>query len=120
VRQYSLSNDPAELDRYVIAVLREPASRGGSAAVHEQLQAGQQITISHPRNHFELHAPARKHLLLAGGIGITPILAMARKLARDGADFACTTAAARASAWRLPRPSRLRNGLTRRRSMWMT
>ncbi|UBQ41336.1 PDR/VanB family oxidoreductase [Comamonas thiooxydans] len=88
VRQYSLSNDPAELDRYVIAVLREPASRGGSAAVHEQLQAGQQITISHPRNHFELHAPARKHLLLAGGIGITPILAMARKLAHDGAEFA--------------------------------
>lgn len=87
VRQYSLSNDCAEADRYVIAVLREPASRGGSAAVHEQLQAGQQITISAPRNHFALHRPAQKHLLLAGGIGITPILAMARQLAREQADF---------------------------------
>ena len=87
VRQYSLSNDPAELDRYVIAVLREPASRGGSAAVHEQLQAGQQITISLPRNHFELHAPARKHLLLAGGIGITPLKAMAHALAARGESF---------------------------------
>ncbi|MFS4551587.1 PDR/VanB family oxidoreductase [Comamonas resistens] len=87
VRQYSLSNDCAEADRYVIAVLREPASRGGSAAVHEQLQAGQQITISAPRNHFALHRPAQKHLLLAGGIGITPILAMARDLARESADF---------------------------------
>ena len=87
VRQYSLSNDCAESDRYVIAVLREPASRGGSAAVHEQLQAGQQITISAPRNHFALHSQAQKHLLLAGGIGITPILAMARQLAREGADF---------------------------------
>lgn len=87
VRQYSLSNDCAQADRYVIAVLRESASRGGSAAVHEQLQQGEQITISAPRNHFELYEAAQKHLLLAGGIGITPILAMARKLARDCADF---------------------------------
>lgn len=87
VRQYSLSNDPGLSGRYVIAVLREPASRGGSAAVHEQLQPGQQITISAPRNHFALHGAAQKHCLLAGGIGITPILAMAQQLARDGADF---------------------------------
>ncbi|MDR2298030.1 MAG: PDR/VanB family oxidoreductase [Comamonas sp.] len=87
VRQYSLSNDCAEADRYVIAVLREPASRGGSAAVHEQLKTGQQITISAPRNHFALHGSAQKHLLLAGGIGITPILAMARNLAREAAEF---------------------------------
>jgi vanillate O-demethylase ferredoxin subunit len=87
VRQYSLSNDCAEPDRYVIAVLRESASRGGSAAVHEQLQQGQNLAISAPRNHFALHAPAQRHLLLAGGIGITPILSMARQLAREGADF---------------------------------
>lgn len=87
VRQYSLSNDSAEQDRYVIAVLREQASRGGSAAVHEQLQAGQQITISAPRNHFALQEGVQKHLLLAGGIGITPILAMARQLAREQAEF---------------------------------
>ena len=88
VRQYSLSNDCAEPDRYVIAVLRESASRGGSAAVHEQLQQGQVLSISAPRNHFALDATAQKHLLLAGGIGITPILAMARQLAREQADFA--------------------------------
>ena len=87
VRQYSLSNDSAEQDRYVIAVLRESASRGGSAAVHEQLQPGQQISISAPRNHFGVQAGAQKHLLLAGGIGITPILAMARQLAREQALF---------------------------------
>lgn len=87
VRQYSLSNDCAEPDRYVIAVLRESASRGGSAAVHEQLQQGQNLSISAPRNHFALHAQAQRHLLLAGGIGITPILSMARQLAREGADF---------------------------------
>lgn len=88
VRPYSLCNDCAEPDCYVIAVLRESASRGGSAAVHEQLQTGQQLSISAPRNHFALDAQARKHLLLAGGIGITPMLAMARCLAREGADFA--------------------------------
>lgn len=88
VRQYSLCNDPQDTGRYVVGVLREAASRGGSAAVHEQVQEGQQIAIGAPRNHFALHAggPAR-HLLLAGGIGITPVLAMARQLAREGADF---------------------------------
>jgi vanillate O-demethylase ferredoxin subunit len=88
VRQYSLCNDPQDAGRYVVGVLREAASRGGSAAVHEQVHEGQQIAIGAPRNHFALHAgrPAR-HLLLAGGIGITPILAMARQLAREGADF---------------------------------
>lgn len=89
VRQYSLCNDPADATHYMLGVLRDAASRGGSAAVHELLHEGQQITISAPRNHFTLHAgqPAR-HVLLAGGIGITPLLAMAWQLARDGADFA--------------------------------
>ena len=88
VRQYSLCNDPGDAARYVVGVLRDAASRGGSAAVHEQLGEGQQITIGAPRNLFALHPqrPAR-HLLLAGGIGITPLLAMARQLAREGADF---------------------------------
>lgn len=88
VRPYSLSNDDAEPNRYVVAVLREPASRGGSAAVHELLQEGQFLTISTPRNHFALQDAAPRHLLLAGGIGITPILSMARHLAREGANFA--------------------------------
>jgi vanillate O-demethylase ferredoxin subunit len=87
VRQYSLCNDCAEPDRYVIAVLHDSASRGGSAAVHRLLQVGQQLCISTPRNHFALHAQARRHWLLAGGIGITPLLSMARCLAREGGDF---------------------------------
>lgn len=86
IRQYSLCNDPAERHRYCIAVLREPQSRGGSQAVHEQVQEGQTLTISEPRNHFPL-VPAKRTMLIAGGIGITPILAMARTLHAQGASF---------------------------------
>jgi len=87
VRQYSLCNDPQETQRYQIAVLREAASRGGSRAVHDSVQEGDILTISMPRNHFALAHEARRHLLLAGGIGVTPILCMAERLARLGADF---------------------------------
>jgi vanillate O-demethylase ferredoxin subunit len=86
VRQYSLCNDPAERTRYKIAVLREPHSRGGSAGMHAQIHEGQRLTIGVPRNHFPL-TPARHALLLAGGIGITPILAMARTLHSQGDSF---------------------------------
>ena len=86
VRQYSLCNDPAETHRYVIAVLLEPASRGGSKAMHE-LTVGQRLLISEPRNLFAIEATASRHLLFAGGIGITPILCMAERLARIDADF---------------------------------
>ncbi|MBP6900153.1 MAG: oxidoreductase [Burkholderiaceae bacterium] len=89
VRQYSLCNDPAERHRYRIAVLREPRSRGGSAAMHEQLRVGQRLRVGLPRNLFAL-APgqAQPHsLLLAGGIGITPLLAMAQQLHREGRSF---------------------------------
>ncbi len=79
-RQYSLCNDPAEHGRYQIAVLREAASRGGSAYVHDKLTEGARLSISPPRNLFALDETARLHLLFAGGIGITPILAMARRL----------------------------------------
>ena len=54
VRQYSLCNDPTESHRYLIGVLRDPASRGGSTAVHELLQEGQVLRIGAPRNHFAL------------------------------------------------------------------
>ena len=87
VRPYSLSNDPAETGRYRIAVLREAASRGGSAAMHAWVNEGVELTIGAPRNHFPLAAGAQSHLLMAGGIGITPILAMAQQLHRDGAAF---------------------------------
>ncbi|MDZ5461444.1 PDR/VanB family oxidoreductase [Azohydromonas lata] len=87
VRQYSLCNDPAETHRYLIAVLRDPASRGGSAAVHDAVKEGDELQISAPKNHFALAHEARHSLLLAGGIGVTPILCMAERLAVMGASF---------------------------------
>lgn len=86
-RQYSLCNDPAESHRYQIAVLHDRAGRGGSAAMHERMQVGDMATISTPKNHFVLAPEPARHLLLAGGIGITPILCMAERLATLGADF---------------------------------
>ena len=71
----------------MIGVLRDPASRGGSQAVHEQVREGDVLTISAPRNHFALAVEARRHLLLAGGIGVTPLLCMAERLAHTSADF---------------------------------
>ncbi len=87
VRQYSLCNPPGETHRYRIAVLRDAASRGGSATVHDQLQVGTVLDIGTPRNLFELDPAAPHHLLLAGGIGITPLLAMAEQLAAQGGAF---------------------------------
>jgi len=98
VRQYSLCNDPAETHRYLIAVLKDAASRGGSAAMHERVAVGDRLTISAPRNHFALAHDASEHLLLAGGIGITPLLCMAERLAVAGAAFTlhhCTRSRAR-------------------------
>ncbi|MDZ5456919.1 PDR/VanB family oxidoreductase [Azohydromonas lata] len=87
VRQYSLCNDPTETHRYLIAVLRDPASRGGSDGMHERVHEGNTLEISAPRNHFALAHEARRSLLLAGGIGVTPIVCMAERLAVLGADF---------------------------------
>ena len=85
VRSYSLANDSRERHRYLLGVLKDKASRGGSRAVHEQLRVGTVLTISAPRNHFPLHEEAGHSVLIAGGIGITPILSMARRLqARSG------------------------------------
>lgn len=86
IRQYSLCSDPQEAHRYLIGVLRVEASRGGSTAMHE-LTEGAVIRISGPRNHFPLVRDARRTLLLAGGIGVTPILSMAEEFSRAGADF---------------------------------
>ena len=87
VRQYSLCNDPDEQHRYQIAILRDPASRGGSAAMHARIGLGDVLKISPPRNCFPLVDGARRSLLLAGGIGVTPMLSMAERLANLGADF---------------------------------
>jgi len=86
VRQYSLCNPPGETHRYLIAVLRDAASRGGSQAMHDDVDAGTVLTIGAPKNHFPL-VDAERSLLLAGGVGVTPILAMAETLADDGAAF---------------------------------
>ena len=97
-RQYSLCNCPSERHRYVIAVLKEPNSRGGSVAMHDQIAEGDVIQISQPRNHFPLCAKPKHSLLLAGGIGVTPILCMAEQLASIGAPFEmhyCTRSAER-------------------------
>jgi ferredoxin-NADP reductase len=88
VRQYSLCNDPADQGRYLIAVKRVPDSRGGSQTLHEEVNEGDTLSISAPRNHFPLDPSAKHHLLLAGGIGVTPLLCMARHLQRTGASFA--------------------------------
>ena len=95
VRQYSLCNPPHETQRYRIGVLRDAASRGGSQAMHEQVEVGQTLTIGAPKNHFPLASAASdgagvgagRSLLLAGGIGVTPILCMAEALSAAGADF---------------------------------
>lgn len=86
VRQYSLCNDPRETHRYQVAVLRHEFSRGGSLAMHA-LQEGDLVRLGLPRNHFSLAHGARRSLLLAGGIGITPILCMAERLAHAGDAF---------------------------------
>jgi vanillate O-demethylase ferredoxin subunit len=86
VRQYSLCNRSDETHRYLIAVLRDPASRGGSVAMHDQIQLGDFLTISEPKNHFPL-VPATQSVLFAGGIGVTPILCMAERLSHTGAAF---------------------------------
>lgn len=87
LRQYSLYNDPAERRRYCIAVLRERNSRGGSQYLHERLRAGDRIDVSPPRSDFPLDTTARRHLLIAGGIGIAPIMSMVADLRRWRAEF---------------------------------
>lgn len=86
VRQYSLSSDPEETSVYRIGVLKEVSGRGGSEALHESLLSGSRVTVSWPRNNFRL-APSPKYIFIAGGIGITPILAMIREAERAGADW---------------------------------
>jgi ferredoxin-NADP reductase len=88
VRQYSLANDPAERHRYLIGVLREAGGRGGSLAMHDRVKEGDRLTISAPRNNFPLaEETGARHLLLAGGIGVTPMMAMVAALRARGEDF---------------------------------
>jgi vanillate O-demethylase ferredoxin subunit len=86
-RQYSLVNDPADRSRYVLGVKREQNGRGGSSAMHSQLSEGSRLRISLPRNNFALKPDTTRSLLLAGGIGVTPLLSMAQALHSRGAAF---------------------------------
>jgi vanillate O-demethylase ferredoxin subunit len=80
VRSYSLMNPPSERHRYVIAVQRETAGRGGSAYVHDRLQRNDVIAIGAPRNNFALDESAAHSVLIGGGIGVTPLVSMAARL----------------------------------------
>ena len=87
LRQYSLCNDPRERHRYVVGVLNDPNSTGGSRSMHENVRAGDLVTVSLPRNNFPVIEDAKHHLLLAGGIGVTPMMAMIEQLKTMNADF---------------------------------
>ncbi|ODP35216.1 PDR/VanB family oxidoreductase [Pandoraea sp. ISTKB] len=80
VRSYSLVNAPGETNRYVLGILADPKSRGGSRFIHDNFRVGMTLDISEPRNHFELMESAEHTVLVAGGIGVTPILCMYRRL----------------------------------------
>lgn len=84
IRQYSLCSDPDDLTSYRVAVLRVADGRGGSVEVHDTDLVGRELEISLPRNHFALTTTADEYLLIAGGIGVTPLLPMARALTRGG------------------------------------
>lgn len=87
VRQYSLCGDPTDRSRYQLGILLAEASRGGSAAIHRNVRAGCHLRIGVPRNLFPLDPSAKQTILIGGGIGITPLLAMARHCAATSAEF---------------------------------
>lgn len=80
IRQYSITNGPGESDSYVIGVKLERDSKGGSTCLHEVVREGDVLAISEPRNNFPLRRDAIRTIFVAGGIGITPLLAMAQAL----------------------------------------
>ena len=86
-RQYSLAGNPADRKKYVLGILNEPGGRGGSQRAHERLYEGLIVPVTGPRNHFPVEEGATKSLLLGGGIGITPLIAMAHRLHQIGRDF---------------------------------
>lgn len=84
IRSYSLANDPKERHRYVTAILREAQGGGGSAWMHDTIKPGDEILSSEPLQNFPLDPTASRSLLLAGGIGITPLLSMGYRLKAEG------------------------------------
>jgi len=86
-RPYSLLGDPSDGSRYRIAVLLEPDGRGGSRFLHERIRRGSTLRVLPPENDFPLLPEPAHAILIAGGIGITPILSMVRTLERQGRDY---------------------------------
>ena len=86
-RQYSLCSHPSKAGAYQIAVKREAQSRGGSKALHDLVQEGSELTISSPRNLFPLDTGRSDYVLMAAGIGVTPLLSMAYRLLELGKPF---------------------------------
>lgn len=87
LRQYSMSGDPADRSRFQIGVLREDEGRGGSKLMHRIFSEGRSVFVSKPINHFPLDESASRSFLMGGGIGITPMIAMAHRLHAIGADY---------------------------------
>jgi vanillate O-demethylase ferredoxin subunit len=87
VRSYSLAGDPRDSRKWVLGVLREPKSQGGSRAMHDKVRVGDVLTVGPVRNAFPMATHATHTILLAGGIGITPLKSMAHVLAAKGASF---------------------------------
>lgn len=88
IRQFSLASDPADRTKYLVGILREDQGRGGSIKIHQMLKPGVPVVVSQPRNHFPIIKDGRRHVLMAGGIGVTPLIAMGHELSHAGADFA--------------------------------
>ena len=95
LRQYSMSGNPADTDKYQIGVLREDEGRGGSKMLHRIFNEGRRVFISKPINHFELDETATKTFLMGGGIGITPMIAFAHRLHAKGMEFELRYSASR-------------------------
>lgn len=87
IRQYSLCNSPHERHRYVVGVLNVADGRGGSQSLHNNVKVGDLIQISEPRNHFPVVEQAKRHVLLGGGIGVTPMMAMLEHFEASGAEY---------------------------------
>lgn len=87
-RQYSLCGSPEDRGAWEVAILRDPQSRGGSAWLHEHVKQGDVLRVRGPRNHFHLdESHAGSFVFIAGGIGITPIMAMARQARAQGRNY---------------------------------
>jgi len=118
VRQYSLCGDPRDRSSYEIAIKREAHGRGGSIWAHQNLREGAIAHVSAPRNNLPLAEKAKRHVLIAGGIGITPLASMARILSAENSDYVLHYCAR--SAEEAPLLTELRAGCGERLIPWFS